>query len=63
MNYLDIKTGELFINKKKYELTKMECKILTSLLNNEMQTYTQIYNFIYDENEKYVDCNVSYFDE
>lgn len=47
MNIFNYKLGELIINNKKISLTKTQSKILFVLLNNELNTYEEIYSYIY----------------
>lgn len=48
MNIFYYKTGELIVNSKKYQLTKMQSKILFVLINNKLNTYEEIYSYIYN---------------
>ena len=50
MNIFNYKLGELIINGKKYQLTKIQSKILFILSNNKLNTYEEIYNYIYQTN-------------
>ena len=50
MNYLNYNTGQLFIDGKKYELTKSETELLKTLASNELKTYAEIYNLLYKTN-------------
>lgn len=47
MNIFYYKTGELIINSKKYQLTKSQSQILFVLINNKLNTYEEIYNYLY----------------
>jgi dihydroxyacetone kinase-like predicted kinase len=47
MNIFNYKLGELIINNKKISLTRTQSKILFVLLNNELNTYEEIYSYIY----------------
>ena len=52
MNILNYKTGELIIDRKKIQLTKMESKIIFVLINNRLITYEEIYNYMYSTDVK-----------
>lgn len=52
MNIFYYKTGELIIDCKKYELSPYETKILFVLMNNRINTYEEIYNYLYDTDVK-----------
>lgn len=50
MNYFNYKNGELIINNKKHQLTKTQTELLMLLLNNKLNTYEDIYNYLYKTN-------------
>jgi DNA-binding response OmpR family regulator len=58
MNSLNYKTGTLIIDNKKIELTKMETIILSTLSDNKIKTYVEIYNAMYNVNEKEIDESI-----
>ena len=58
MNSLNYKTGTLIIGNTKIELSKMETIILSTLSDNKIKTYVELYNAMYNVNEKEIDKSI-----
>lgn len=58
MNSLNYKTGTLVIDNTKIELSKIETIILSTLSDNKIKTYVEIYNAMYNVNEKEIDESI-----